>query len=127
MLWVVACVAVLQSGAPLVLMGAMLAFCLVHAVWFMFRFVFPNNPGAWCRLRHDAQGWHLWCAGQGWQDVTLCTDTLASPLLIVLRLRRPGRLFAESLCLPADAMSPDDHRRLRVLLRFSRHRWAVAE
>ncbi|TBV08112.1 protein YgfX [Stutzerimonas kirkiae] len=125
--WMVALAAVLCCGAPLVLAAVLLLCCLLHAGWCLPGAILLRGPRAWRGLRHDGQGWRLWNAHGGWQGVTLCADTLVSPALVVLRFQRPGRPFAESLCLPADAMSADDHRRLRVLLKFSRHRWAVAE
>jgi toxin CptA len=46
---------------------------------------------------------------------TLHHSSLVLPWLVVLRLS-VGRLRRRTLVLPADALSPDAHRRLRVLL-----------
>lgn len=107
------------------LLGA--ALCLLHGAWMLPRHIVLTHPRAFTRLRRDAQGWHLWSPAQGWQSVQLCRDSLALPGLVLLRFRRAGRRWTESLCIPFDALEPVQHRRLRVRLKFSRRRWAAAE
>ncbi|MBA4727627.1 MAG: hypothetical protein H2073_16690 [Pseudomonas sp.] len=99
--------------------------CGVHAWYVLPKAILLSAEGAWRGLRHDEHGWQLWSAGQGWQPIQLLPDSLALPLIIVLRFRVPGRRFAGSVCVPCDALRQDQHRRLRVRLKFSRRRWAV--
>ena len=82
-------------------------------------------PGSLRALRHNAEGWQLWSEREGFQPVQLMPDSLALPALIVLRFRRSGDWLAHSVCIPADALAPELHRRLRVRLRFSRNRWTA--
>ncbi|AKA26112.1 hypothetical protein PCL1606_46650 [Pseudomonas chlororaphis] len=99
--------------------------CLGHAAWALPRRILLNHPAAFRGLRRDAEGWQLWNARQGWQPVQLGPDSLALPLLVVLRFRLPGEPWVRSICVPRDAQAADVHRRLRVRLKFSRRRWAA--
>nr|BFD40219.1 hypothetical protein FFPRI1PSEUD_17180 [Pseudomonas sp. FFPRI_1] len=100
--------------------------CLAHAGWVLPRQVLLTHPRAFTRLRYSADGWQLWNPAQGWQAVQLRPDSLALPLIVVLRYRLAGERWVRSLCVPRDAQAADEHRRLRVRLKFSRRRW-VAE
>ncbi|AVB21734.1 MULTISPECIES: protein YgfX [Pseudomonas syringae group] len=109
--------------------GALL--CLAHAVWVIPRAILLSHPTAVTALRRDDQGWQVWSERGGWQPVQLCPDSLALPLVVILRFRpviqgRPSWM-TKSCCIPRDALTPDIHRRLRVRLRFSRRKWAVPE
>ncbi|MEB0039675.1 MULTISPECIES: protein YgfX [unclassified Pseudomonas] len=106
--------------------------CLVHGCWALPRFVLLSSPAAFTGLRRDADGWQLWSDGNGWQAVQLRRDSLALPVLVVLRFRvvNGPRLIdrrLRGLCIPRDALTPEVHRRLRVRLKFSRRRWAAPE
>ncbi|UQY35570.1 hypothetical protein K8U54_03495 [Pseudomonas fulva] len=101
--------------------------CGCHAAWVLPRHVLLTHPAVFNRLRHDDDGWQVQRGGGPWQPVTLQADSMALPWLVIVRFRLPGRPFTYSLCIPADAMSADMHRRLRVRLKFSRQRWRVAE
>ncbi|MGV8920316.1 MAG: protein YgfX [Pseudomonas sp.] len=106
--------------------------CLAHGVWSLPRFILLNSSRAFTGLRRDADGWQLWSEEGGWQAVQLHRDSLALPLAVVLRFRLVGKRpmverRVRSLCIPRDALPPEVHRWLRVRLKFSRRRWAVAE
>jgi toxin CptA len=101
--------------------------CLLHGAYMLARAIIFSSPQAFTGLRRDRDGWQLWNAEQGWRPVQLRRDSLALPLLIVLRFRLAGRGRVRSVCIPADALAPDDHRRLRLRLKFSRRRWAAPE
>jgi len=100
---------------------------LGHAAWYLPRHILLNHAHAWRGLRRDSGGWALWNKAGGWQAVQLLPDSMALPGLIVLRFRRKGQWWARSLCLPADSQDANEHRRLRVRLKFSRRRWAAPE
>ncbi|SDA90498.1 toxin CptA [Pseudomonas sp. NFACC15-1] len=99
--------------------------CLAHGAWAIPRHVVLTHRRAFCGLRHNAAGWQLWSRADGWRAVQLRPDSLALPLIIVLRFRLQGERRVRSLCVLRDALAPDVHRRLRVRLRFSRRRWAA--
>ncbi|OLF55618.1 protein YgfX [Pseudomonas chlororaphis] len=101
------------------------AACLIHGAWALPRQILLNHGAAFTGLRRNADGWQLWSAGQGWQAVQLRPDSLALPLLVVLRFRLPGERWVRSVCVPRDAQAAEVHRRLRVRLKFSRRRWAA--
>mgnify|MGYP006906501186 FL=1 len=101
--------------------------CACHALWVLPRHLLLTHPAVFKRLRHDDEGWQVLRSGGQWQPVTLQPDSIALPWLVIVRFRLPGRWFTHSLCIPADAMPRDVHRRLRVRLKFSRQRWRVAE
>ena len=109
------------------LSGLGILLCLAHAAWSLPRQILLRSPSAFTRLRRDPGGWQLWSRAGGWQAVQLRPDSLALPLLVVLRFRLKGERWTRSLCLPRDALAPDMHRRLRVRLKFSRRRWAGPE
>lgn len=101
--------------------------CLCHAAWVLPRQILLSHPKAFCGLRRDADGWQLWNQADGWQPVQLRPDSLALPLIVVLRFRLRGEWRVRSICVPRDAQAADLHRRLRVRLKFSRRRWAAPE
>ena len=101
--------------------------CALHGLWVLPRQILLNHPQAFCGLRRDADGWQLWNQAQGWQAVQLRPDSLALPLIVVLRFRLRGEWRVRSVCVPRDAQAADLHRRLRVRLKFSRRRWAAPE
>ncbi|MDU9040878.1 protein YgfX [Pseudomonas corrugata] len=106
-------------------LGVML--CLAHGAWTIPRHVLLTHRQAFRGLRRDVNGWQLWSKASGWQAVQLRPDSLALPLIVILRFRLKGERRIRSLCVPRDALAPDLHRRLRVRLRFSRRRWAAPE
>lgn len=103
--------------------------CLAHAIWVIPQGILFNRPSAFTGLRRDKDGWQLWSERHGWRPVQLCRDSLARPALIVLRFRLMEKGLigrrVRSLCIPRDALAPDEHRRLRLRLKFSRRRWAA--
>lgn len=103
------------------------AACLAHAGWVVPRQILLNHPHAFTGLRRHAEGWQLFNSARGWQPVQLRPDSLALPMMVVLRFRLRGERRVRSLCVPRDALAPTIHRRLRVRLKFSRRRWAAAE
>jgi len=122
LLALIACLMLAVSGGVKL---ALLLLCLAHGAWIMPRQVLLSHPSAVQGLRRDRSGWQLWSKRAGWHPVQLRHDSVALPGLVILRYRRPGQWFSRSLCVPADAMPADQHRRLRVRLKFSRRRWAA--
>ena len=103
--------------------GALL--CAAHAALVLPRDILLRDPRAFTGLRHDVLGWQLYNAVEGWVPVQLRPGSLALPQAVILQFRRPGQWFARALCIPADSLDKDMHRRLRVRLKFSRRRWAA--
>ncbi|PNB49821.1 MULTISPECIES: protein YgfX [unclassified Pseudomonas] len=101
--------------------------CLANAAWVLPRHILLSHPKAFCGLRRDADGWQLWNRADGWQAVQLRPDSLALPLIVVLRFRLRGEWRVRSICVPRDSQAADLHRRLRVRLKLSRRRWAAPE
>jgi toxin CptA len=101
--------------------------CALHGFRVLPRHILLSHPTAFCGLRRDADGWQVWNQANGWQAVQLCRDSLALPLIVVLRFRLRGEWRVRSICVPRDAQTADVHRRLRVRLKFSRCRWAAPE
>ncbi|RON01623.1 hypothetical protein BK659_24220 [Pseudomonas brassicacearum] len=103
------------------------ALCGAHGIWMLPRQILLTHPQAFRGLRRDADGWQLWNQRSGWQAVQLRPDSLALPLVVVLRFRLRGERRVRAICVPRDAQAADVHRRLRVRLKFSRRRWAAPE
>ena len=101
--------------------------CLAHAAWALPRQVLLTHPHAFSGLRRDGEGWQLWNQADGWRAVQLRPDSLALPLIVVLRFRLRGERRIRAICVPRDSQAADVHRRLRVRLKFSRRRWAAPE
>jgi len=101
--------------------------CLFHAAWTIPSGILLSSARAWSGLRHEHNGWSLCCRQGEWQPVQLRPDSIALPWLVLLRFRLPGERFSRSLCIAADSLPADQHRRLRVRLKFSRRRWAAPE
>lgn len=104
-----------------------IGFCLAHAVWVLPRYLLLSAPQAYRALRCTADGWQVESRAHGWQAIELHPDSLALPLIVLLRFRLAGQRRVRSLCIARDSLACDQHRRLRVRLKFSRHRWAAAE
>ncbi|MGB4075806.1 protein YgfX [Pseudomonas sp.] len=104
-----------------------IGFCLAHAVWVLPRHLLLSTPQAYRALRCTADGWQVESRAQGWQAIELHPDSLALPLIVLLRFRIAGQRRVHSVCIARDSLARDQHRRLRVRLKFSRHRWAAAE
>ncbi len=121
------CVTLVVLPVPLWLQLAGLSLCLLHAVWVVPAYILLVRPSSWRALRHAEQGWSLWSRGSGWQPVQLKPDSIALPMVVILRYRVPGDWFSRGICIPRDAMSVEQHRRLRLRLKFSRRRWAEPE
>lgn len=102
-------------------------FCVAHAAWVVPQHVSLTRPSAYRALRCTAGGWQVHSEAQGWQLIELHPDSLALPLIVLLRFRLAGRRGVRSLCVARDSLAHEQHRRLRVRLKFSRHRWAAAE
>ena len=99
--------------------------CLLHAAWAVPRQILLRHPAAFTGLRRDEEGWQLFNSRDRWQPVQLRPDSLALPLVVVLRFRLAGERRVRGLCIPRDALPREAHRRLRVRLKFSRRRWAA--
>lgn len=112
---------------PLWLLAVGVAGCLAHAAWVLPTRILLLTGRAWCGVRHDENGWQLWNHRDGWQSVQLRPDSMALPLAVILRFRQPGQWLTRGLCIPRGAMPAEQHRRLRVRLKFSRRRWAAPE
>ncbi|WP_369990024.1 protein YgfX [Pseudomonas xanthosomatis] len=122
--WVAAIVTLAVISIPFWLRLLLLVVCLAHACWAIPRRILLTHPSAITGLRRDARGWQLFSQAQGWQPVRLCRDSVALPGLVVLRFVRQGRWWAQGQCVARDALGHEQHRRLRVRLKFSRRRWA---
>ena len=101
--------------------------CLLHANWVVPRQILLRHPAAFTGLCRDEAGWQLFSARNGWQAVQLHPDSLALPMVVVLRFRLPGERRVRGLCIARDALAHDLHRHLRVRLKFSRRRWSAPE
>ncbi|WP_150292935.1 protein YgfX [Pseudomonas extremaustralis] len=97
--------------------------CLAHGAWVVPRHILLTHRSSIRGLRRDEDGWQLWSAARGWHGVQLRPDSLALPLIVVLRYRVQGEWRVRSTCVPRDSQGADVHRRLRVRLKFSRRRW----
>nr|WP_254797678.1 protein YgfX [Pseudomonas aromaticivorans] len=122
-----ALLALATAAVPGWVRAAGVVLCLVHAAWTLPRAVLLTHPAAFTGLRHDRQGWQLRNAAGGWVAVQLLPGSLALPQAVILQFRRPGQWFARGLCIPADSLERDWHRRLRVRLKFSRRRWSAVD
>jgi toxin CptA len=125
--WLLALVALMLARIPGWL--AILGFLALGLVPFR---TLPRHVRLTCRhaftgIRRDALGWAVWSEAQGWQGIQLTPDSLALPLVIVLRFRLEGERRMRGVCIPRDALPREAHRRLRVMLKFSRRRWQATE
>ena len=101
--------------------------CLLHGFWVLPRQILLSHPKAMRGLRRDGDGWQLWNQAEGWQAVQLRRDSMALPMLVIVRFSLRGERRVRAVCIPRDALAPDQHRRLRVRLKFSRRRWLAPE
>lgn len=119
--------ALLVLDVPLWIALVGMLVCLGHGAWVLPRHILLSHRASIQGLRRAADGWQLWSAARGWHRVQLRPDSLALPLIVVLRFRLPGGWRVYSACVPRDSQADDVHRRLRVRLKFSRRRWLAPE
>ncbi|MCQ4315201.1 hypothetical protein EA797_12025 [Stutzerimonas zhaodongensis] len=124
---VLACFTLVVLPIPTWAQVIVLIMCLLHAIWVIPGSILLSRRSSWRALRHAEQGWSLWSRRTGWQPVQLRPDSLALPMVVILRYRMPGDRFSRGICIPRGAMPAEQHRRLRLRLKFSRHRWAEPE
>ena len=120
-----AVLAILSADLPLWARCCAWLACALHALWHLPRQILLTAPQAITGLRLDGDGWQLWSEASGWRPVQLRPDSLALPWLVILRYRLSAPGWARGLCIPADSLDREQHRRLRVRLAFSRRRWAA--
>ena len=104
---------------------AALLLAALQAAWQLPRQILLVHPHSFTALRHAGDGWQLYSAAEGWVPVQLRPGCLALPLAVLLRYRRAGQRLERGLCIAADALPADQHRRLRVRLKHARRRWAA--
>lgn len=114
---------ILTLQVPPLVGFALLTGCVAHGIWVLPRHLLLSAPGAVTGLRRTPSGWALYCRESGWRPARLMFDSLALPALVIVRYRLPGQWWTRSACIPADALDPDTHRRLRLRLRWSRKRF----
>lgn len=113
----------LTLALPFPVVFALSLACLAHGAWVLPRHVLLSAGHAITGLQRSPHGWAVFSRAKGWQPVQLRHDSLALPLVVVLRYRAVGQRWSRAVCIPADALSADTHRRLRLRLRFSRDRF----
>lgn len=74
--------------------------CLAHAAWVLPRSILLTHRSSIAGLRRDENGWQLWSDARGWHSVQLRPDSLALPLIVVLRYRVQGEWQVRSVCVP---------------------------
>lgn len=122
-----ACLAVFLSAIVWPLKLGLLFILGVQVSFHLYRLQHQQLPCRRTGLRHSAKGWQLWSAQHGWRSIQLRADSMATPALVLLRYRYAQHWFYRSAVIPADSLSQDSHRRLRVRLKFSRQRWRAVK
>ena len=119
-LCVLALVALMMSGLPLMLKMPLIGLCLI---WGVIRVVQGRQLGHASQcvgLRHEQRtGWQLWTAERGWQHVEVLSGSLVTWRLVIVRVRDVARGKRKTLLLPEDVLEHDSHRRLRLWLRLT--------
>ncbi len=120
---VLACIAVALSAIEAVWRSGILTLLAVQIAYQLFQLARIEQPSQRRGIRRDDSGWQIWTAQRGWQAVQLRADSIAIPVLVLLRYRYAHQWFYRSLLVGVDSLPVDSHRRLRVRLKFSRQRW----
>lgn len=126
MVLTLACFAVLLAAISAWLKLSIVTLLVAQALWHGVRLLHTEQPGKRTGVRFTAQGWQLWNAQTGWQRVQLGAGSIALPALVLLRYKYPQHLFYRSAVIAFDSLTHDEHRRLRVRLKFSRQPWLAA-
>ncbi len=124
---VLACWAVLLAAIPWFLKSGALLLLVLQISRKLYLIRYRQRPQLRRGVRRNAKGWQLWSPQHGWRSVQLRADSIAIPALVLLRYRYAHQWFYRSLLIPADSLSQDNHRRLRVRLKFSRQRWQAVK
>lgn len=110
-----ALVGVLPCNLPLIAKGLLILLLVLSCTHGVVRHAWHRNcPGA-LTLRRDGRMELVWSDGRAF-ELDVDSRTMVHPWLIVLRLRS-GR-WMENLVLSSDVLGADNHRKLRVWLRW---------
>lgn len=100
--------------------GYRMALLLACVLYGLLRIaVFRRSRHQRLGLRCRQAAWQLWREGQDWQNIRLSKQSLVLPWLVILYYRLPGCWRSRALVIPARVLSRQEHRRLRVWLRFA--------
>ncbi len=122
-----ACLAVATSAIGWPWKFALLALLTVHVSCQLLQIAGRQQPSQRRGIRRNENGWQIWTAQYGWQAVQLRADSMAIPVLVLLRYRYAHQWFYRTLMVGVDSLPADSHRRLRVRLKFSRQRWRAVK
>jgi toxin CptA len=110
----------LVASMPVVVRWGLLGVLLIHA-FHSYRRLSAGYLGRIVQLRLESDGRAGLTTRDGRKrEGTLCADTLVTTWLVILRFRVEGHFRKENLVIAQDALSSEELRRLRVLLRFVR-------
>lgn len=122
-----ACAAVFLADINLWLASALLLYLSVQLFWQLYGLTQQQQPQMRSGVRRTHQGWQMWNSQQGWRAVQLRRDSMALPSLVLLGYRYAGQWWYRSAIVPSDSLTQDEHRRLRVRLKFSRQPWQAVK
>lgn len=90
-----------------------------YAVWTFLKHILFVLPSSFIGLRRSSVGWFISSRNNDWQNIQLVrTGCIILPWVIILQFRVIGYWRSLTVCIPKDAMSPVEHRKLRVYLRY---------
>lgn len=91
----------------------------VYTIWIGLKYVLFVLPSSFLAIRRGVTNWFIYSQKRGWQVIYLLpTGCLVFAWVIVLQFRVEGSKRYVWLCLPIDGMLTNEHRRLRVYLRY---------
>ena len=123
----IACCAVVVAAVAWPWKLVLLLLLVAQSGYQLYHLLHLQQPAQRRGLRRNQQGWQIWTAQQGWQSVQLRADSIAIPALVLLRYRYAHQWFYRTLLVGVDSLSAENHRRLRVRLKFSRQRWRAVK
>lgn len=91
----------------------------VHTIWIGLKHLLYMLPSSVVAIRRSVTNWFIYSRKQGWQMIHLIpTGCVIYAWLVVLQFRVEGSKRSVWVCLPIDGMLNNEHRRLRVYLRY---------
>ena len=101
----------------------LLAFVIASFAYALRRHALLRTAGAFVAVefrQHDCVA--VQTRDGRWHEARVLPTTCVSPLLTVLNMRMPRRVFARHVVLARDSAHPEDYRKVRVWLRWAYQR-----
>lgn len=106
---------------PIDLLGSLLGTLILscYSVWILLQQILLIMPNSFVAIRRSTTSWLIGNNQNEWYTIKLIhSSCIVLTWIVILRFHVEGTKRTFTICLPVDGISTDEHRRLRVFLRY---------